>query len=323
MEIASKMLLSLNIAGLPFVGADVGGFFGNPDSELLVRWNQAAAYQPFFRGHAHHDSARREPWVFGQETLELMRNAAMARYALLPYWYTVFWIASVTGIPIMRPMWMEYPLEDRMFGLDDQYLIGSDLLVKPITGQGETETGVVFPIGSTWYDVDTLSQVSVDATGSTTVQAELDKIPVYQRGGSIIPRKLRLRRSASLMYNDPYTLYVALDNDGKASGVLYMDDENSLNYEDGEYGVASFDANLPVDGSAGSFSNKVTLGKSGFSHGKAIVERIIIMGIATPPSILTVGSKELTAQHDSSNQVLVVRKPELSALEDWTIAVEF
>jgi alpha 1,3-glucosidase len=63
---ATKMLLSMSVASLTFVGADVGGFFGAPDAELVTRWTQAAAYQPFFRGHAHHDSPRREPWVFGE-----------------------------------------------------------------------------------------------------------------------------------------------------------------------------------------------------------------------------------------------------------------
>jgi len=102
LEIASPMLLSLNVAALSFVGADVGGFFGNTDAELMTRWMQAGAYQPFFRGHAHHDSNRREPWIFGDETMVRLRNAAMARYALLPFWYTVFREAEVTGMPVMR-----------------------------------------------------------------------------------------------------------------------------------------------------------------------------------------------------------------------------
>jgi len=102
LKIAVPMLLSLNIGALSFVGADVGGFFGNPDAELMTRWMQAGAYQPFFRGHAHHDAKRREPWMFGEEWMVRMRRAAMARYALLPYWYTVFREASVSGMPVMR-----------------------------------------------------------------------------------------------------------------------------------------------------------------------------------------------------------------------------
>lgn len=102
LDISGPMLLSLNIAALSFVGADVGGFFGNPDAELFTRWMQAGAYQPFFRGHAHHDSKRREPWVFGDETLVRLRKATMERYALLPFWYTVFRQAGTSGMPVMR-----------------------------------------------------------------------------------------------------------------------------------------------------------------------------------------------------------------------------
>lgn len=102
LEIATPMLLSLNMGAISFSGADVGGFFGNTDAELMTRWMQAGAYQPFFRGHAHHDAKRREPWVFGDETMMRLRRAAMARYALLPFWYTVFWNAGVTGMPVMR-----------------------------------------------------------------------------------------------------------------------------------------------------------------------------------------------------------------------------
>lgn len=102
LEIAAPMLLSLNVGALSFVGADVGGFFGNTDAELMTRWMQAGAYSPFFRGHAHHDAKRREPWMFGEETMVRLRKAAMDRYALLPYWYTIFREAGITGMPVMR-----------------------------------------------------------------------------------------------------------------------------------------------------------------------------------------------------------------------------
>ena len=86
LAIAQPMILTASVSGLPFIGADVGGFFGNPDAELMTQWMQAGAYHPFFRAHAHHDSKRREPWVFGDVVLGHLRKAVLARYALLPYW---------------------------------------------------------------------------------------------------------------------------------------------------------------------------------------------------------------------------------------------
>ena len=74
------MLLALSVAGLPFSGADVGGFFGNPSTELLTRWYQLGAFYPFFRAHAHIDTKRREPWLFGDEPLDRIRQAIQTRY---------------------------------------------------------------------------------------------------------------------------------------------------------------------------------------------------------------------------------------------------
>ena len=192
LEISSAMLLGMNVAALSFVGADVGGFFGNTDAELMTRWMQAGAYTPFFRGHAHHDAKRREPWMFGDETMVRLRRAAMARYALLPFWYTVFWQAGATGMPIMRTMWMQYPKIPGLYSIDDQYLIGSDLLVKPVTSAGATSSEIQFPLSDCWYDVDNMQRIKLAGSGNSstavTVLSDIDKIPVFQRGGSIIPR---------------------------------------------------------------------------------------------------------------------------------------
>lgn len=337
LQIAAPMLLSLSVAGLPFVGADVGGFFGNPSEELLVRWNQAAAYQPFFRGHAHHDSKRREPWVFGDEVLQLMRKSTMARYALLPFWYTLFWDASVSGIPMMRPMWMEYPEVEELFDVEDQYLVGSDILVKPITKANTFETEVMFPSDHDWYDVDTHERVSAVGNKSETnvlqVSAPSDKIPVYQRGGSIITRKLRLRRSSALMYNDPYTLYIALDSNAKdgqtmSKGILYMDDESSFKYQTGDYAVATFELNSSESSDGLILSNEVSFGSTSSSivgeSDTREIERIVVLGMdRAPKEILVENTKKLHFEFFSSNNVLTIRAPKLSAVKNWSVEFSF
>lgn len=330
LEIAAPMLLSLNAAALSFVGADVGGFFGNPDAELFTRWYQAAAYQPFFRGHAHHDSKRREPWMFDEDTLVRLRRAAMTRYALLPFWYTLFYEAETTGMPVMRMMWMHYPQTKELFALDDQYLVGADLLVKPVTKQGAEEVNVVFPTDHLWYSVATMTLASSlsapHAVYTKTVSADIDTIPVFQRGGSIVPRKLRLRRSAMMMKTDPYTLYVALDDKKLATGKLHMDDEETFGYKKrAEFADATFTANF---GSQGKLSNAVVVG-AGFSNvadmvGDRMVERIIVMGVEKPPSKLsTEDGRVLSFDHKAEDRLLVIRKPELSALNNWTIAIAY
>lgn len=319
------MLLSLNVAALSFVGADVGGFFGNPDAELMTRWMQTGAYQPFFRGHAHHDSKRREPWVFGDEWMMRMRKAALVRYSLLPYWYTVFYKAGLTGMPVMRSLWMQYPKIEYLFSIDNQYLIGSDMLIKPVTASGVTETEVVFPLKDFWYDIDTMIRTPTEKNGSEfeiqtlLVKSSIDKIPVYQRGGSVVFRKLRLRRSTEVMKRDPYTLYAALDSSGKAHGDLYIDDGHSYdNIEKNNYGLST----VTMDWNASVIKNTVSIGL-GWDNDEMknnhMVERIIIMGVEKRPRSLSIDSRDLDYIYDFSKKVLIVRKPNVSILVDWVI----
>jgi len=206
------MLLSMNVAGLPFVGADVGGFFKNPDPDLLVRWYQAGSFYPFFRAHAHVDTRRREPWLFDPDKMAMMRDALRMRYELLPLWYTTFYETSVTGLPVLRPVWLEFPRDKNTYEMEDQFMVGRNLMVKPVTEQYATTSQLYLPGSSSmWYDYEDYTPYSGGSRYS--VNAPLSKIPVFLRGGSIIPKKMRVRRSSSLMANDPYTLVVALDNE--------------------------------------------------------------------------------------------------------------
>ena len=332
LEISAPMLLSMNSAALSFVGADVGGFFGNPDAELFTRWMQAGAYTPFFRGHAHHDSKRREPWTFDEETLIRLRRAAMERYALLPFWYTVFRHNELTGMPVMRMMWMQYPSVQELFGVDDQYLIGSDLMVKPVTSPGTVTTSVIFPTDDLWYDAEFLSAIPTGDTQASsviklTVQAPIDKIPVYQRGGSIIPRKLRLRRSTMLMKSDPYTLYIALDRQRQATGTLYMDDEETFNYRKAEeHATATFSADFSLAQAV--IVNAVELGRGWVDQASNLmedrmIERIIVMGVTSTPKAITVGDETREFTYSAQASLLVIRKPDLPALAEWSVSIQF
>jgi alpha 1,3-glucosidase len=320
LKVAAPMLLSIGLGGLTFAGADVGGFFGNTDAELMVRWMQAGSYTPFFRGHAHHDAKRREPWMFGEPTTSLIKAAVMARYALLPYWYTLFYEASQTGAPTMRPLWFEYPKDVATFKMDDQWLVGSDLLVKPVTSPGVTATEVYLPGPEPWYDVDTLAPFV--GPGPRTMATPLGKVCALQRGGSIVPRKLRLRRSASLMAHDPYTLYVALDSRLQATGDLYLDDETT---------------HAHVDSQALSL-RRFTWARDGVLRGAAPrgvpsnfraenrCERVVVAGLPQAPRKVTLTSqgqapRDLSFEYDVAKKVLTVRKPDFLVVEDFEMAL--
>ena len=229
------MILNNGISGFPFAGADVGGFFGNPPKELLVRWYQAGAFYPFFRAHAHIDTRRREPYLAEPPYREIITKALRLRYALLPAWYTAFHEAHTDGYPIVRPNWWVHPNDPAGFTLDKQLYLGSTgLLVAPVLDEGATSVSVYLADDESYYDYWTYE--AVRGRGSHTLDAPLDTLPVLMRAGHIFPRRDRPRRSSGLMRYDPFTLVVVLGSSSTtAEGTLYFDDGESFDYEAGAY----------------------------------------------------------------------------------------
>ncbi|XP_063173093.1 neutral alpha-glucosidase AB isoform X1 [Candoia aspera] len=318
LKISIPMCLSLGLVGISFCGADVGGFFKNPEPELLVRWYQVGAYQPFFRAHAHVDTTRREPWLFGEENKALIRDAIRERYALLPFWYTLLYQSYRTGQPVMRPLWVEYPQDPTVYGIDDQYLLGDALLVHPVTAQGARGVQVYLPgKGAVWYDVHTHQKLHAPQTLYLTVT--MSSIPVYQRGGSIVARKERVRRSSDCMQNDPYTLYVALGPQGTAQGDLFVDDGHTYNFETkGQYlhRLFRFSGNVLTASTADPKGSFETL---------AWIERVVILGAGKPAAVFLkqdgAAETRLDFTHEAETSVLTVRKPAVNVGADWSISL--
>ncbi|XP_074986594.1 neutral alpha-glucosidase AB isoform X2 [Caretta caretta] len=318
MKISIPMCLSLALVGISFCGADVGGFFKSPDAELLVRWYQVGAYQPFYRAHAHLDTVRREPWLFGEENKALIRAAIRQRYALLPYWYTTFYHSYRSGQPVMRPLWVEYSDDVTTFSIDDQFLIGNALLVHPVTEQGAHGVQVYLPgKGEVWYDVH--SHQKHHAPQTLYVPVTMSSIPVYQRGGSIVPRKERVRRSSDCMYHDPYTLYVALSPQGTAEGDLFIDDGHTYNFEiKAQYLHRHF-----------SFASNTLTARSADSKGifesPAWIERVVILGAGKPAAVFLrqpgMAETRLDFQHEPETSVLTLRKPGVNIGANWSISL--
>ncbi|XP_056602114.1 neutral alpha-glucosidase AB isoform X1 [Triplophysa dalaica] len=315
LKISIPMCLSLGIVGISFCGADVGGFFKHPSTELLVRWYQAGAYQPFFRAHAHLDTPRREPWLFGPENTALIREAIRQRYALLPYWYQLFYNTHHTGQPVMRPLWVEYPEDVATFAIEDEYLLGKDLLVHPVTDEGAKGVTVYLPgKHEVWFDVHTFEKH--DGAQSLYLPVAMSSIPVFQRGGSIICRKDRIRRSSSCMESDPYTLYVALSSQASAEGELYIDDFHSFNYEKKEF------IHRRLSFSDGTLTSRNVAPDSQFSTSSWIEKIVIIGGVQQSSVTLTTADGAETAlefEFDSETAVLTLRKPGVNAGADWSV----
>lgn len=321
LQISIPMLLASNVAGMPFAGSDVGGFFDNPLPELLTRWYQTGIWYPFFRAHAHIDTKRREPWVPGDPYTSVIRKALQLRYALLPVLYSSFYQASQNGTPVIKPLFYENSENMDVYTIDDEFWLGnSGLLIKPITSEGQSSIDIYIPDTKKYYDytsgIISKETVQLKRPGVYNKKVTLDDIPMLIRGGSILTQKNRPRRSSRLMKQDPYTIVVALDDNTHASGFLYVDDGESFGYEKGEYIEVYFSADEQ------GIHAVVTRGSDSFAESlqKVQIEKIVVLGYPKVVEQVLVSQDEETVgvfEIDGSN--LVIRKPRLRINESWDI----
>jgi len=214
LRLSVTMLLNLGVSGVPMVGADVGGFSGNPSPELYARWLQAAALSPFFRSHSEQVSKPHEPYSFGDEFTAVNRRTIEMRYRLLPYLYTVFHEHTKTGAPVMRPLWFEYPSDERTYMADDQYLVGRDLLVAPVVVEATTKRRVYFPRGDAWLDWWTGRRY--EGGTDAEIEAPLDRLPLFARVGAVIPTQPVVQHTGEML-KTPLTLVAARGGAGTSS----------------------------------------------------------------------------------------------------------
>jgi alpha-glucosidase (family GH31 glycosyl hydrolase) len=224
--------LNTGLSGVPYWGTDVGGFFHSVPStgELYTRWFQLGAFSPIFRSHGW---VWREhvPWAYGPEVEAICRRYAELRYRLLPYTYTLAWQAHTRGLPLMRPLVLNYPDDPRAWTLDHEYLWGDDLLVAPVTREGATAWPVYLPRG-TWFDFWTGARH--DGPRGVTIAAPLDRLPLLVRGGAILPLGPVVQHTGERPL-DEVTLQIYPD--GVSRFELYEDDGRTNRYRRGAYAL--------------------------------------------------------------------------------------
>jgi alpha-glucosidase len=225
------MFTSLGLSGEPFVGSDIGGFIGRGNGELLVRSYEVGFLAPFCRNHKQIDGYDQEPWRFGKYYEDIIRKYLKLRYTLLPFLYTTLEEAHRTGVPLFRPLMLNYQDDESTYNLDDQFMIGEDLLVAPIMKPDVTRRLVYLPAGS-WYDYWTNKKYA----GGTmiSVDAPLDTVPMFVRAGAIIPTGPPLNYVGEKPV-DPITFNVYPDDTGAASTTLYEDDGLTPSYKNGNF----------------------------------------------------------------------------------------
>jgi len=233
LKMSTPMLLSMGISGFPLIGDDIGGFAGSPTADLLTRWFEVGALNPIYRDHTAKGTADQEPWVHGPEHEAIRRKYIELRYTLMPYLYTGIEEASRTGLPLMRPVFVQYPQASDFYGNNRDFLFGRDFFVAPVTTEMVDTEEISFPPGE-WYDFWTNAKLS--SKEKISVHPRLDEMPLYVRAGAIVPMQ-PLVQSTDEKPNGPLELRVYLPNSASTSdcrGTLYQDDGHTFAYQKGE-----------------------------------------------------------------------------------------
>lgn len=222
------MALNLGLSGQPFCGPDIGGFVGDASPELFARWMGIGSLLPFARAHSIKDSEDHEPWSFGGWCEDVCRAALTRRYRLLPYFYTLFYAAHRSGLPIVRPVFFADPPDPRLRAVDDSFLLGPDVLVTTDVSESPSRPGGSILPG--WRPFEVPGLPPHDA-------AALPRL--FGRPGSIVPLGPAMQYSDERPL-DPLTLLVFRDGAGRASGLLYEDEGDGDGHTRGDYRLSRY-----------------------------------------------------------------------------------
>uniref|UniRef100_UPI00286F7A22 glycoside hydrolase family 31 protein n=1 Tax=Anaerosporobacter sp. TaxID=1872529 RepID=UPI00286F7A22 len=263
LQMAIPQLCNLGMSGMGFAGTDIGGFGSDATAELLIRWMQLGCFSPMCRNHSSKVGIYQEPWQYDEVTCQIYKKDIELRYQLLPYIYDCFCNMEKTGIPVMRPLVLEYENDKNTWELNDEFMLGEHMLISPVITQGSRNKTVYLPHGD-WIDFETGELI----TGPLYFikDAPLDICPIYVKAGTILP-------------NYPIQQYVGEKEikqlmlriyQGAGEYFHYQDDEESFHYRQGEYNLYHFSISQN-----GEFSMQRII--NGYENGYTSI-RIIYMG---------------------------------------------
>ncbi len=228
MRMSISMNANLGISGFSFVGNDVSGFGLDSSEELFIRWMEMGPFIPIFRNHSNMYTRRQEPWAFGPRAEKIAKKSIELRYELLPYIYDLYYISHKEGLPIFRPMIMEYEKDMNLLNMIEQFMLGENMIVAPVLYEGERSKTVYLPKGS-WFNYFTMEKLQGGKWYK--LPCELDEILVFVKEGAIIPTYNKKFRNVKERPNN-ILLKVFGEN---AKGFHYNDDGHSMEYLEGKY----------------------------------------------------------------------------------------
>lgn len=228
MRMSISMNANLGISGFSFVGNDVSGFGLDSSEELFIRWMEMGPFIPIFRNHSNMYTRRQEPWAFGPRAEKIAKKSIELRYELLPYIYDLYYISHKEGLPIFRPMIMEYEKDMNLLNMREQFMLGENMIVAPVLYEGERSKTVYLPKGS-WFNYFTMEKLQGGKWYK--LPCELDEILVFVKEGAIIPTYNNKFRNVK---ERPKNILLKVFGEN-AKGFHYNDDGHTMEYLEGKY----------------------------------------------------------------------------------------
>ncbi|XP_005931267.1 maltase-glucoamylase, intestinal [Haplochromis burtoni] len=325
MKWAIPGMLEFGLFGIPYIGADICGFFDDSPEELCRRWMQVGAFYPFSRNHNAEGYKPQDPASYGADSVLVAssKHYLTIRYTLLPYLYTMFYKAHTTGETVVRPVMHEFYSDSETWTVDRQFLWGKHLLITPVLDPGVDMVWGYVP-DALWYDYESMQKLTVRKT-HMEMYLPADKLGLHIRGGAILPTQ---EPDVTTTYSrgNPMGLLIAPDDNGNADGELFWDDGDSRDtIENGNYIHYKFSLKQGV------LTMQVT--HAGYNDPNNLkFDNITILGIPVPPvsiSVTHVGTTNSTTtlepsniHHDGDKKVLFLRDLRLTLGETYVLEWE-
>ena len=225
-------ILGMGLSGCANMGCDIGGFAGGaPEKELLLRWIQNGIFQPRFTlNSANNDNTVTQPFMY-EEILPQIREAFSLRYKMLPYLYSLMHEANKSGLPAMRPLFLEFPDDINTYSDNNfTFMFGSSILVANVIEKGAKTRQIYLPAGSNWYDMN--DNLKFYQGGQViNIPVDYSSIPMFLRGNSIFFTSDDIKR---INFDSLKTLDFLIGADDDSEFTFYDDDGHTENYKRGE-----------------------------------------------------------------------------------------
>ncbi len=238
-DVSIQNILNIGLSGQPNSGPDIGGFNGDSGGPMYARWMGMGAMMPFARGHYGFSAINREPWSYGPAVENTCRLALNRRYRLLNYFYTQFYEAHTTGLPVTRPLFFAEPANPDLREYDDGFLVGPGLLVV-----GATKPGAVPQAPPMQTPIYRFGFPQSDAPGAQSDLSDGDLPDLYVLGGHIVTANGLVQHSRELtpQRDEAIELIIGLDESGAASGTFYEDAGDGWDFQTGGFSLVEFGA---------------------------------------------------------------------------------